>query len=253
MGADTVTICNLALDSIGARSEISSLSEESQEARTLSLHYAPAVEAILQAAHWNFARKQATLAVLKAAAGSPENPDGTGPIPPAPWMYSYALPSDMVQARYVMPTYSTSATSYPGGSPFIGPEQPAVRFLIAADTDASGNDIVVILTNQPSAVLVYTYRVSNPNLFDGQFVIALANYIGSRIAIRLTGDKNMAKMAFQVADQTTKEARASNGNEGLTVNDVLPDWMSVRGYAADWAYPPGSVYWMSPQNLTFVS
>lgn len=247
---DEVTICNLALDSIGSRSEIASLTEDSQSARTLSLHYAPAVEAILQAAHWNFARAQASLAVLKAAAGTPENPNGTGAVPPTPWLYEYALPTDMCQARYVMPTLQSPAGSGTSVPSYQG--QP-VRFLIAADTDTTGNRINVLLTNQPQAILVYTYRVTNPQLFDGQFVVALANLIGSRICLRLNGDKAMAKMAFQIADQATKEARASNGNEGLTVIDSVPDWMRVRGYAADWAYPSGAFCLTAPQNLTFIT
>lgn len=251
--ADQVTICNLALDSIGSRSEIASLDESSQSARTLSLHYQPSVEAVLQAAHWNFARKQVALTVLKAASGTPENPTGTGDIPPIPWLYAYALPSDCVQARYLMPSFSSAPAVGLGAAsvPFF--QGPAIRFLLSSDVDSNGSPVTVILTNQPGALLVYTCRITNPLLFDGQFVMALSNYLGSKIAIRLTGDKNMAKMAFQVADSTTKEARASNGNEGLTIIDSVPDWVRVRGYAADWAYPPGSMTWQSPQNLSFVT
>lgn len=244
---DQVTICNLALDSIGARSEIASLTEDSQAARKLSLHWAPAVDAILSAAHWNFARKQAALALLKDGTLSP--PDSV----PQPWLYEYAPPADSLLSRYIMPTFTSSPASLPGPVAALDASTPAVRFIVSSDVDTNGSPVNVILTNQPEALLVYTYRVTNPELFDGQFVVALAAYLGSRVAISLTGDKNMAKMAFDIADRTTREARASNGNEGITVNDVVPDWIRVRGYASDWAYPPGSMYWCAPTNLSFVS
>lgn len=249
---DEVTICNLALDIIGARSEISSLDEDSQSARTLSLHYAPTRGAVLRAAHWNFARKQVALTVLKAAAGAPENPLGAGALPPAPWIYAYAMPSDSVLARYVMPQLESQPPSVPGASvPFF--TGPPVRFVISSDADTNGNPITVLLTNQPQAILVYTARIEDSELYDDQFVIAFSNYLGARICNRVNGDKQLAINAMSLATQTIREARATNGNEGLTVNDSTPDWMRARGYASDWAFPPGSMFWMSPQNLTLVS
>lgn len=244
---DQATICNLALDAIGSRSEVASIDEDSQSARKLKLHWDAAVEAALQAAHWNFARKQVALTLLRDATTSP-----AGNVP-APWLYEYSIPSDMVQARYIMPDYSSASASVPGAAAVPYFSGPPIRFLISSDVDDNGNAINVILTNQPQALLVYTYRVTNPLLFDGQFVEALANYLGSRVCIALTGDKNMAKMAFSLAQQTSIDARASNGNEGLTVIDSIPDWMRVRGYASDWAYPPGSMFWQAPQNLSFVT
>jgi hypothetical protein len=240
---DSVTIGNLALDAIGTRSTIASLSENSAEAAAINLHYGPALEAVLQTARWNFARKQIILTLLKDAT--------LGQTTPSPWLYEYAYPSDCTQGRYVMPTVQVNTPNSVVGTPSppsaIG---PAVPFLISTDQDVNGNQILVILTNQPQASLVYTSRVTNPNLFDGQFTEAFRYYLGARVCIRLTGDKAMAAAAYKMADMLCKAAAASNGNEGLTVIDNIPDWIKARGYASDWAYPDGGFFSYGPQALS---
>ena len=129
---------------------------------------------------------------------------------------------------------------------------PAVRFLISTDLNTQGNRIKILLSNQPLAQLVYTARITDPTLYDQQFATALAAYLATRIGMPLTGDKKLVMAAFQIADSTTRAARASNGNEGLTIIDTIPDWIRVRGYAADWAYPPGSMFIIEPQALTMI-
>ena len=244
--ASTVQIANLALDAIGARATIANFQETSAEARLLARQYDQALEDVLAAAHWNFARKQAALTLLKDGSLSP--PDDV----PAPWVYEYAYPSDCVAARYVMPSLQSDPNVVGTGAAPFAAASP-VRFIISTDEDSNGNAIKVILTNQPAAVLVYTSRVTNSQLYDGPFVRALANYLGALIAIPLSGDKALARSAFQVADATTKSARASNGNEGgPTVIDVVPDWIAARGYQSDMGQG-SNAYVMSPSNLVFVT
>lgn len=231
-----VEIANLALFSVGSRSSIAALNENSSEARAVNRQWPTAVDEVLNAAHWNFARKQFPLTLLKAALGTPENPSDATQVPLQPWLYEYAYPSDCVQARYVLPLFTSTGVSTSIFGPDFQqvasyPEAGTIRFLVATDTDENGNDIKVILTNQPQAVLVYTKRVTDALLFDAPFARALANYLGACICLGINGDKQMASNAFRVADMTTKNARASNGNEGITVIDTLPDWIAERGYA----------------------
>jgi hypothetical protein len=40
---------------------------------------------------------------------------------------------------------------------------------------------------------------------------------------------------------------------GSRSSTSVPDWIRVRGYASDWAYPPGSYFTIQPQALTMVS
>lgn len=241
-------ICNLALDAAGTRATITTLAEPSSEARACARQYGPCLTAMLQAAHWNFARKQAALSLLKDGTVTPSQ------NVPVPWLYEYAYPSDCVQARYLMPQFQVSNTTTQGDvivPPYwIG---PPVRFIVSTDLDSGGNTIKVILSNMPQAVLVYTSLVTDTGLFDDVFVQALAYYIAHRISIPLSGDKTLARTNGQLAQQLANQAEASNGNEGLTVIDGTPDWMRVRGYVSDWAFPAGGYYMMSPQPLALIS
>lgn len=242
-----VAICNLALDACGARSTITSLQENSKEAKACARQYSPALAAVLQAASWNFARAQVSLTLLKDGTLTP--PDSV----PTPWVYEYAYPSDCIQARYIMPLIQSSPGSVVGALGLPSAIGSPVRFLVGTDLDSSNNRVKVILTNQPNAILVYSTLITDTSLFDEQFTRAFANYLGHLLCIPLSGDKALAKMAYQVADEACKKAEAANGNEGLTVIDNLPDWIRVRGYASDWAYPPGSYFVIEPQALTMIT
>lgn len=247
MATSQINICNLALDAMGARSTIASLTEGSAESAACSRQYEPALEAVLQAAHWNFARKQVALTLLKDGTQTPSQ------NVPVPWVYEYAVPSDSLQMRYVMPISVSQNTSFVGTPATQYPITPPVRFIVSSDQDTNGNPINVILTNQPNAIGVYTFRCTNVNLFDSQFVRAFANYLGYLLAIPLSGDKNLAKMCFQVADSTCKQAQASNGNEGIEIHDAIPDWIQTRGYVWDWGHAQNGQWIFPPQSLAFVS
>lgn len=89
-----------------------------------------------------------------------------------------------------------------------------------------------ILTNQEFATLGYIRQVTDPNVMDPQLQQAWAAALGARMCIQLTGDKTLANMCLQQANQFITLARVSDGNEGLTVNDVTPDWIRIRGFDA---------------------
>lgn len=230
-----VQICNFALASIGTRSTISSLTEGSAEANQCALHYDVALEATLRGAHWNFARKQVTLALIADAT--------QGQTVPQPWLYEYALPANCLLARFVLPQMAAMGLPVPNVQP-----RP-VPFIIASDQDENGNDITVLLTNEPNAQLVYTGRMSNPAVYDPSFVDAFAPVLGSKLAIPLTGDKATRQQQIQIAQGLLNAAQVANGNEGLTIIDHQPDWMEVRGFAGDWM-PGGDCWFNAPVALT---
>ncbi len=89
----------------------------------------------------------------------------------------------------------------------------------------------VILTNQEFATLSYTMKVSDPNVWDPSFREALYAYGGSKLLMSLKGDKREANELIQETNGIIRAARADDGNEGLTVNDVTPDWIRIRGIA----------------------
>lgn len=232
-----VDIVNMALAQIGARAQVSSITppDGSAESIQAGLLYQPMIDNLMRAAHWNFTRKEIDLTLLSAAKGTPENVDGTLlPIPPRPWLYAYAHPSDCLKERFVLPSIPADST----GVPFTTADVMAVPtmfhagsvdFAVGLDEDSSGADIKVVLTNMSGATMVYTKRVSDVNLWDASFVIAASSYLGAWLVNALARNRALWTDQMKVAMDIVTSARINDGNEGVTVQDHLPDWMRVRG------------------------
>lgn len=87
----------------------------------------------------------------------------------------------------------------------------------------------VILTNQEFAILAYVKQVTDPNVMDPLFIDAWIAILASRLAVALTGDKDLARLLIADSNNKIIEARKVDGNEGLTINDVTPDFIRIRG------------------------
>lgn len=246
--ATVTSICNRALGAIGTRTTIQSITDGSNEANQCALYYDPTRQELLRSAYWNCARKQANLTVVKAAPGTPENTAaGTttwdpSTQPPPPWLYEYAVPSDGLRMRYIVPQINTyfSGTpnlfSTPLGVPSVTPYTTigAVPFRMAYDNVGIGQQ-EVILTNQMQAMGVYTVDLQSPVIFDSQFEAALVSALAAYLAIPLTGSLQIRGQ--QAADATNRviNARVSDGNEGGETQNREASWMLARGlYANMW-------------------
>lgn len=261
-----VDIANRALSAIGTRSQIADMSEDSNEARQCKLLLEPLRDELLRMAPWNCAMNFNNLSLICSAPGTPENPTtgmnvwGKG-IPAPPWSYEYAYPSDCLRPIYVVPQFTTGFTSgvpittaVTGGAPAFW-NGPPVRFKVAIDQISpitgkpavGGADQRVILTNQEQAILAYIKRVADPNVWDDQFQQALVAALAGRLTIALTGDKGLAQLSLSQANQYITLARQTDGNEGLTVNDVTPDWIRTRGISYQaWEFSPNIMFDWGP-------
>jgi hypothetical protein len=236
-----VDVANMALDNIGARFSITSLTPPypPPNAIVVARHYQPKIDALHRAAHWNCTRSQASLTLLKAACGTPENPSGsTLPIPPQPWAYEYAYPADCLKVRFLftnprannanvsgLPIFPAGVTVTP-----LWTADAAQKFVVAIDTDAEGNQIKVILTDCEFAIGVYTARIVNPDLWDPHFLAAAAATLGAWLVTPLKNNAETLKAQIEIATAIITQARISDGNEGVTSTDHEPDWMAVRGF-----------------------
>lgn len=261
-----VDIANRALSAIGTRSSIASLDEGSNESIQVKLLLEPLRDEILRMAPWNCARNFGNLALICAAPGTPENPTAAPlvwdkGIPPPPWAFEYAYPSDCLRPLYIVPQFSTGFTSgvpittaITGGAPSWW-NGPPVRFQVSIDQidpttgkpSKTGQDQRVILTSQEQAILVYIKRVTNPDVWDDQFQQALVSALGARLVVALTGDKGLAQLQVQQANEFIRLARVTDGNEGLTINDVTPDWIRTRGISYQaWEFTPSILFDWGP-------
>lgn len=103
----------------------------------------------------------------------------------------------------------------------------------------------VILTNQEFATLSYVKQITDPNLMDPLFIDAWVQVLAGYLVIALSGDKALANMSLSRANSMVMEARKADGNEGLTVNDITPDFIRVRGvtYTEDYSGPYSQFDW----------
>jgi len=97
----------------------------------------------------------------------------------------------------------------------------------------------VVLTNQEFAIGNYVKDIIDENVFDDDFQEALSLIVGARLCIALSGDKSLANSKIAEANAMIIEARGTDANEGLRVNDVTPDWLRIRGidFVEDYSGP----------------
>lgn len=239
-----VDIVNESLLIIGAQAEISNLEDGSEEANAASILYTPKTRAVLRSAHWNAARFGATpLSLLKAAANTPENPNGAGPIPPMPWLYSYSYPPDCLAVRFILPLLTTGTITPPlttaptSVAPVLA--NYAVPFAVGTDTNLQGNRVRVILTNQCKAQAVYTGDVSqNPDLWDPHLQDGVVTTLGIWLSNSLARNRAQLGDMVKLAGDIVGAARVSDGNEGVTSQNRQADWITARGAGV---YGPGAM------------
>lgn len=256
-----VDLCNLALDQISARAEITGLSPPSppnnKSAQVAARTYQTQADAVFRAAHWNSARLQQPLTLLKAAPGTPENPNGMVlPHPPIPWRYEYAYPSDALLIRFVIPKSPNVTGTVPLMTNVGFLQRPVVTtsvpFVPAIDYDQFGNQIRVILTNARNADAVYTARIDNVDLWDPSLQNAVIGTLAAWFVLPITGDKTLLQARVQLAVGLINAARISDGNEGITSGDIPVDWMQIRNAGAGWGdgFSFGSPYMAGWQSLS---
>lgn len=235
MATSVVSLANRALLQIGGRQLISSLTENSTAADAVNTLFTPTFEALARTAWWNCLRNQAVLTLLKAAQGTPENPSGTVlPLPPSPWLYEYALPSDCLHMRYIAPTLPVTGvgtvplTTINNAAPTFLPNDGQIPFVVAYDTDPNGNPLTVLLTNQGQAQACYTVNQPNPSVWDSQFQAAFVSGLAAYLVPALTLHLPLMQLQIGVAERIIAEARAADANEGYNTQNRNAQWITAR-------------------------
>jgi hypothetical protein len=251
VGSVSVTsLANRALLAVGGQSLIGNLTTNDDPASVaINTLWAPTFQQLARAAWWNCLRAQTTLTLLKAAQGTPENPQGTTlPIPPVPWLYEYQLPSNCIHARYIVPTLPPGVVGAPplttgqiNAPLFTGGAAYQIPFQVAYDTDANGNPLTVILTNQTQAQLVYTVDAENPSIWDSQFQAAFVAALAAFLVPALTLHMPLMQIQIQITERIVGEARAADGNEGTTTQNRTADWIAARSGTSPNVYS-GALY-----------
>jgi hypothetical protein len=168
----------------------------------------------------------------------PLGPTTSSPIGAPVQLSVLAAPGGVVSSVAVVNVINGEAT--PQGGSYYAPQTGTIA---QASTSGSGTgftctltfgpqgDQRVILTNQEFATLAYTKQVTDPNIFDPSFRDCFYDVGGAELVMAIKGDKAFANQLLTKANEKVRIARANDGNEGLTINDVTPDWIRTRGVA----------------------
>lgn len=193
-----VTIANMALSHVGAKSTIEAIGEESVEGEVIDLWFEYSRLQTLQAFDWNFARKRIVLTTH-----GEDPPEGV-------WGFRYKYPSDCVSARKIENPTGSSPLIWVQSFTQPGSIGDAIPFEV--EMNAAGN-VKTILTNLDDAILVYTFNQADAGLYAPLFVEALSWAVASHIAFTLTGKRSIAGDARQAFTNIMLMAPAMDANE----------------------------------------
>lgn len=172
-----VEICNMALLRLGHDRTIADLEEQSAEAGYLRTFWDSTRRAVLRSHAWNFAVRTVALAALSETSDE--------------WDYVYSLPAKALRVLEIVNVYSKAPES-------------RIPYEIRAKK---------VYTDQESAVLKYVEDISDENLFDSEFVDALAYRLAAEIAGPLTQDMSRQGRMFELYRLLIEEAKAGDASE----------------------------------------
>jgi hypothetical protein len=201
MAVSEVQIAKLALQHIGDRFDITSLSEASTEAEQINLVFDNVRDQLIRQHPWKFSLRYYT-------------PSALGGTAPAGWARMYVYPADALKVwRIVNPLD-------PDGS-----NLPPLKWSVARNND----DVKVLLTNESEPEFEYSKLVTNSLEFDASFDWALSWKLAAVIAMPITGDLAVRDRVMQDAERQIELAKREDGNEGVSREQSRdPDWLRAR-------------------------
>lgn len=190
MATSEVSICNLALQKLGA-TRITSFDDDTTEARECSLAYEPMRDRELRAHRWSFAIARDSLA---------EDTDAPDFGPAS----QFTLPSDFLR---------------------LLPKDPEEDYE-SREWRIEGRKI---LTSDSAPLEIrYVRRVTDPNEFDALFIDALACRIAFQLCEKIT-QSNQKKAGISEEYKTAiREAKQANGIEVPSTLPPDDDWIVTR-------------------------
>ena len=175
--ASVVDICNSALNLLGA-STITTLTEDSKNARLCNQRYEPIRNRTFRSHAWNCLTKRVQLAKDSAA-------------PVVEYANQYTLPSDCLRVLKI----HTGST----------------------DSIESSIDYVVegrkIKTDEGTVFLVYIAKITDPNEYDSYLREAVSHQLAADICYAITNNSTLANNYMTRADERLREARFIDATE----------------------------------------
>ena len=193
-----VDICNEALDLLGAAT-ITSLTQNSKEARLCNRNYELVRDAVLRAHPWNVAVTRANLAQ-----------DATAPA--FGFTYQYTLPTDPFCLR-VLSFWDSNVDND------IAAYDSNVMYKIEGRK---------ILSNEGTCNIIYIGRVEDTEQFDSLLSSAIAHRLAAETAYAITGSGTVAQTMNALYEQRLREAKSIDAMEGYPEQPLADTYTNIR-------------------------
>jgi hypothetical protein len=191
--ATKVEICNRALNAIGVKQRIATLTEDTEAARKCNVVIDSCIEEVLRAYNWNCATTRASLSRSSSA-------------PAFGYNYKYALPA--------------------------GPDPPYCLRVISIEDEDENSDYRIegryLLSNEDSVKILYIKRVTDINELDALCCAAIAARLAAEIAFSLTNSNTLQDVMWKVYSGKMQEATEIDAQEGSAGTFGSPTWVDVR-------------------------
>jgi hypothetical protein len=86
----------------------------------------------------------------------------------------------------------------------------------------------ILLTDAGTVQIKYIAQITDPNLFDSLFIQALEDRIGAELAYNLSDNRALSVDMRAKYKETLKEARAMDGQEGVSDIVEADEWLNIR-------------------------
>ena len=198
MAVSEVSICNLALQKLGAE-RITSLTQDHPNAREMNACYTEMRDLELRTYRWGFAKKRATLA---AHATTPNTNSG--------FAYAYPVPADFLRLLA-----QNESNLFEGDN--------------TVDWKIENHEgVKCIMSSYATMHIVYIAQITDPATFDAAFVDMLASRLAMQTCERLTQSNKKREYAAQEYQVSRKLARQANAFENMPTRGLEDTWYSAR-------------------------
>jgi hypothetical protein len=187
MATSNVEICNNALDMVGANN-ISSLYENSKEAKVALRQYDISRKAILRMFPWAFAMKRSTITEL-------------GETPEFDYDYRLILPSDFLRLNYA--------------------DLDPYRF-------EGWQNYPTIVCNATEANVKYTANITDTDQFDPLFDEALAAYLAWKMSYKLSQSDVNRDELYKAFYNLCRQAKHTGSVENVPGSVETNEWIESR-------------------------
>ena len=196
--ASVVDLCNRALDLLGA-ANITSLTENSKEARLCNGNFDDVRDAVLRSHPWN-------IAITRRALAKDTDTPAFG------FSFQYSLPTDPFCLR-VLSFWNSNVNND------VAAYDSNVMFKIAGRK---------VLSNEGTCNIIYIGRVTDTEQYDSLLNKAISARLAAEIAYNITGSNSVSLGMIAIYEDRLKEAKGVDSMEGFPEQPQADDFTNIR-------------------------